>query len=58
MYQNIEHQKKIMMINDLAGYGRCSLNRCHPDFSSAESTVLSGSYVDIFQSYRFFNLVF
>lgn len=30
MHQNIEHQKKIMMINDLAGYGRCSLTVAIP----------------------------
>ena len=48
------HQKKIAMINDLSGYGRCSLTvAC---FSGTEDPVLSGTYLCAVQSHRFSGL--
>ena len=36
------HQKKIAMINDLSGYGRCSITAALPELSGTEDPVLSG----------------
>ena len=46
------HQKKIAVINDLSGYGRCSLTG-YSHFIGAQGTVLSGAHLYFIQSYRF-----
>ena len=55
---NLQIPKKAAVINSFAGYGRCSLTEALPILSAMRvqacpvPTVLSGTDVDFFQSYR------
>lgn len=52
MMQNHNQQKKIALINDFTGFGRCSNCGTDADYFNAESAVLCSAYLDFFKSYR------